>query len=203
MKRGILIIALFTGAAVAAGYFIITGQSSSLGELASLVISYFRRAGAWIMSETDKVTGSASIAFDQAVTLIAGFEGFSGKAYPDADGFSIGYGHFITPDDPYDANSMISESDAWALLASDAQQAYQCVTSSVSVPLSDNQIAALTSLCYNIGCGAFRDSTLLRKLNANDYAGAAAQFPAWNKSQGEVNLVLVSRRNSEMGVFNS
>lgn len=203
MKRSALFLMLLIGSAVAAGYFILTGQGSSLGELTGLVTSYFRRVGAWIVSKSDQVTGSASSSFDLALSMIAGFETFSAKAYPDADGWSIGYGHFITQDDPYDSNSVISESDAWALLQSDAQKFFDCVASSVSVPISDNQAASLTSLCYNIGCGAFRDSTLLRKLNANDYAGAAAQFPVWNKSQGAVNMALVSRRNSEMGVFNS
>jgi len=203
MKRSAVFLALLLGGAAAAAYFILTGQSSSLGELGSLLISYFRRGGAYIVSVKDQATGSASTAFDKAVLIIGNFEGFSAKAYPDADGFSIGYGHFITAEDPYDANSTISEADAWTLLQSDVQGAFDCVTSSVSVPISDNQTAALVSLCYNIGCGAFKGSTLLSKLNAGDYAGAAAEFPKWNKSQGAVSTALVSRRNSEMGVFNS
>lgn len=154
------------------------------------------------MSEAANVT-NAGDPYQVALGMIAKFEGFSAHAYPDADGFSIGYGHFITPDDPYDANSTISESDAWSLLEQDAQGAQSCVSSSVSVPLTTNQQAALISFVYNVGCGNFRSSTLLRLLNAGDYAGASSQFTVWNKSNGQVIQALIDRRASEQGVFNS
>src|SRR5262249_33468909 len=139
----------------------------------------------------------------KAAALIAGFEGFSGKAYPDADGYSIGYGHFIVDGDGFDEDSTISEGDAMALLNSDLDTAVACVDSVVSVDLTDNQRAALYSFVYNIGCGAFRSSTLLKLLNAGDYDGASEQFAAWNKSGGTVLAALVSRRSSEQEFFNS
>jgi lysozyme len=62
------------------------------------------------------------------------------------------------------------------------------------VPLTQNQFDALVSLVFNIGGGAFRKSTLLKKLNAGDIQGAADQFLVWNK--GTVNGKRVVLRGS-------
>lgn len=56
----------------------------------------------------------------------------------------------------------------------------QCVKS----PLFQNEYDAYVSLTYNIGTGAFCGSTLVKKLNALDYAGACNQIPAWKMYQG-------------------
>lgn len=69
------------------------------------------------------------------------------------------------------------------------------------VPLSQNQFDALVSLVYNIGETAFSNSTLLKKLNAKDYQGAADQFPRWNKGGGQVLKGLVRRRADERDLF--
>ena len=75
------------------------------------------------------------------------------------------------------------------------------VNNLVKVPLSQNQFDALVSLVYNIGSGNFASSTLLKKLNAKDYAGAAEQFPRWNKGGGKVMKGLVRRRDAERALF--
>ncbi|GLK65426.1 lysozyme [Paracoccus kondratievae] len=56
------------------------------------------------------------------------------------------------------------------------------IASSSRVSLNENQFGALVSFTYNLGAGNLASSTLLRKLNAGDYAGAAAEFPRWNKA---------------------
>lgn len=71
----------------------------------------------------------------------------------------------------------------------------------VEVPINPMQLAMLTSLAYNIGIEAFRNSTLLKLLNAGDYLGAADQFPRWNKAQGKVMPGLVTRRAAERENF--
>ncbi|EPF81527.1 lysozyme, partial [Acinetobacter gyllenbergii] len=48
---------------------------------------------------------------------------------------------------------------------------------------------------------AFKDSTLLKKLNAGDFMGAADQFPQWNKGGGKVMKGLVRRRAAERELF--
>lgn len=86
------------------------------------------------------------------------------------------------------------------------------VRNAVLVPLTQKQFDAMVSIVYNTGPGGpKRDgiirlasgtpSTLLRKLNAGDYAGAAAQFPAWNRSGGRVMKGLQRRREAERLVF--
>ena len=52
-------------------------------------------------------------------------------------------------------------------------------------PLNQNQFDALVSLSYNIGTSAFSGSTLVKKLNANDYHGAADQFDVWVNAGGK------------------
>lgn len=72
---------------------------------------------------------------------------------------------------------------------------------SVPRPVAAHELAAMTSLAYNIGLSAFRSSTLLRLYRAGDIAGAANQFPRWNKAQGQVMPGLVTRRAHERTLF--
>lgn len=67
----------------------------------------------------------------------------------------------------------------------------------VTVPLHQHEYDAFVSLAYNIGSGAFCGSTLVRKLNAGDYAGACAEISRWNKQGGRVLQGLVNRRAVE------
>lgn len=75
------------------------------------------------------------------------------------------------------------------------------VRKAVKVPVNQRQFDALVSIFYNAGVGALSASTLVRVLNLGDYAGAAAQFPRWNKSGGEVMKGLQRRREAERLVF--
>jgi lysozyme len=75
----------------------------------------------------------------------------------------------------------------------------------VQVPLNDAAFGALVSFAFNAGLGNLGQSTLLRKLNAGDRAGAAEQFLVWNK--GRVRGVLTElpgltrRRRAERALF--
>lgn len=71
----------------------------------------------------------------------------------------------------------------------------------VRVPLTENQYSALVSFVYNVGGPAFRYSTLLEKLNAEDYKGAAEQFGRWIMGGGKVLGGLVKRREAERQLF--
>lgn len=77
----------------------------------------------------------------------------------------------------------------------------RAVSSSVKVPLTQNQFDALVSLTYNIGPGAFKHSTLLKLLNQGDYAGASQQFDVWIKAGGQTVQGLVNRRAVEKAYF--
>ena len=79
---------------------------------------------------------------------------------------------------------------------------YQVVQSIVKVPVTDNQLIALSSLSYNIGIGAFRNSTLLKLLNAGaNKNDVAKQFDRWIYADGKKLDVLVKRRNAEKQLF--
>lgn len=121
------------------------------------------------------------------------------KPYKDSDGnWTIGYGHKLLPGEWYE---QITEQKAEDLLRHDLYIAESAVNSLVKVPLTSNQYDALISFVFNIGVGNFSGSTLLKKLNAGDYAGAAREFPRWKHSGGEVDPILVARRAREQALF--
>jgi len=71
----------------------------------------------------------------------------------------------------------------------------------VKVPLNQNQWDALMSFVYNLGSANLASSTLLKLLNAGDYARAADQFPRWNKAGGKELPGLTKRRAAEQALF--
>ncbi|AUG08164.1 lysozyme [Pseudomonas sp. S09G 359] len=71
----------------------------------------------------------------------------------------------------------------------------------VKVPLNHAQWDALMSFTYNLGAANLSSSTLLKLLNAGDYASAAEQFPRWNKAGGQVLAGLTKRRLAERAMF--
>jgi lysozyme len=75
------------------------------------------------------------------------------------------------------------------------------VMKSVTVEMNQNEFDAMVSLAYNIGSGAFNRSTVLKRLNKGDRAGAAQAFEFWNKGGGRVLRGLVSRRKREAALF--
>lgn len=130
--------------------------------------------------------------------FIASQESFSPVPYVDADGYSIGYGHFMGSSPTMDS---ITQTAAVQLLAQDTATAAQAVNDNVQVPLTQNQYDALVDFAYNAGVGAFKSSTLLRKLNAGDYSGAAAEFKRWIYSRGVMLNALIKRRQKETALF--
>lgn len=120
------------------------------------------------------------------------------EAYPCSAGvWTIGWGH--TKGVRFDQHA--TEDQCRQFLLEDTSFAEALVNSGIRVPLTQNQFDALVSLVFNIGSGHFCTSTLRKKLNAGDYAGAAEEFPRWNKSKGVVLNGLVKRRAEERALF--
>src|SRR6478752_6458747 len=130
-------------------------------------------------------------------------EGKRLTAYKDSVGIlTIGCGHTSDAGAPtVHMGLKISDKECDAILAQDLHAVEKHVKDPVKVHLSQNQFDALVSLVFNIGGGAFKGSTLLKKLNAGDYAGAADQFLVWNRAGGKVLKGLTTRRESERKQF--
>ncbi|WP_151837834.1 MULTISPECIES: lysozyme [unclassified Acinetobacter] len=136
------------------------------------------------------------------IDLICSFEGLELKAYDDGVGvWTIGYGTTMINGTKVKKGDTCTLEQAKSYFAHDLKRFEASVNNQVKVPLSQNQFDALVSLVYNIGSGNFASSTLLKKLNAKDYAGAADQFPRWNKAGGKVLNGLIRRRDAERALF--
>lgn len=134
----------------------------------------------------------------RGLSLIKSFEGLRLQAYQDSVGvWTIGYGTTRG----VKAGMAITKEQAERMLMDDVQRFEPEIERLVTLPLSQNQWDALISFTYNLGAANLESSTLLRKLNAGDYTGAAEQFPCWNKAGGRVLPGLVRRRAAEQALF--
>ena len=127
-------------------------------------------------------------------------EGYSAEVYRDGEhNRAGGWGH----------STMLPIGSKWpkkyweTCFSRDIQAVENCLRRNVKVAMTQGQVDALASLVFNIGCGSFERSTLLKRLNASDYVAAAAEFARWNKSDDQVNLALVARRAAEQELFAS
>ena len=135
------------------------------------------------------------------LALIKEFESLRLEAYlptPD-DVPTIGYGH--TRGVAMGDTCTEAQADAWLL--EDLAWAEDCVEGAVAKLLHENEHAALVSLCFNIGCTAFKNSTLVRLLNEGDFDAAEKQFARWNKQAGRELAGLTRRRAAEEQLFAS
>lgn len=129
-------------------------------------------------------------------------EGFRSTAYRDEGGnWTIGYGHLIKPRDSVTMVSEITREQAEELLRQDLAEAEKAVNRYVDVPLTQGQYDALVSFVFNVGAGAFAESTLLQRLNDGDYDGAAEELRRWDKvtvdGEKRSSEILANRREAE------
>jgi lysozyme len=135
---------------------------------------------------------------NDGINLVKQFEGLREDAYRCSAGvLTIGYGH--TGD--VQEGDRITREKATEYLTADLKHAENAVRKYVTVPLTQKQYDSLVSFAYNVGNRAFGKSTLLEKLNAGDYDGAAEQFQRWVKANGEKCDGLVNRRQKEKECF--
>ena len=134
--------------------------------------------------------------------LVQRFEGLRLSSYLDAVGvWTIGWGHTGQVDgQPLMADMTITREKADALLYLDLKRFEDCVQTSVARNATQDQFDAMVSFAYNVGCGAFKKSTLLKMFNASDDR-AASQFARWNRGGGRVLKGLTRRRAVEAAMF--
>lgn len=146
----------------------------------------------------------------EGLLLIKDFEDCRLEAYQDQGGvWTIGFGHTknVRPDDVW------TQEQADAAFLEDVAEIERLVLACIPVQLTDNQLSALVSFVFNVGLGykGIKDgfltlksgdpSTLIMRLRAADFAGAAAEFPKWCKVAGISNDGLRRRRMAEQALF--
>ena len=130
-----------------------------------------------------------------ALVGIAVHEGYRGEAYIPVKGDrpTLGYG----TTDGVKLGDTIEPVQALVRKLQDVQRFEGALRQCVRVPLHQHEYDAFLSLAYNIGPGAFCSSTLVRRLNAGDYAGACAEILRWDRFRGEPLRGLTLRRQAE------
>ena len=135
---------------------------------------------------------------DKALDLIRQFEGLRLAAYKCPAGVpTIGYGTTRG----VKMGMTVTKDEAEKLLQADVTPFSDRINKLVKVKLNQNQFDALVSFVYNVGSGAFADSTMLKLINQNLLDDAANQFVRWNKANGEVLTGLTRRRMTERDLF--
>lgn len=139
---------------------------------------------------------------DSGILFLKREEGERLTGYPDSRGIpTIGVGHTGKVDGLLVKIGMvITQNQSTWLLIEDLKWVSDAIEQCVTAELNQNQYDALTSLIFNIGAPAFRGSTVLRKINAGDYSGAADAFLMWKKAGSNKNILL-PRRQRERSLF--
>lgn len=136
----------------------------------------------------------------KGIEVLKHFESLRLEAYQDSVGvWTIGYGHIKG----VQSGDIITESQAEEMLVEEMPEYEGYVNKAVQVPLTQDQYDALVVWTYNLGGGALRSSTLLKKLNAGEYDEVPAQMKRWNKAGGKALRGLTRRRWSEAHLWAS
>ena len=137
---------------------------------------------------------------ERAIDLIKEFEGFRRNLYVCPAGKpTIGYGHVIQPGEKFFIP--MTEEYAETLLGMDLERFCKGVDELLKVHVTDSQFGALVSFAFNIGLGAFKQSTMLKMLNDGKYKEAGGQFMRWVFADKKQLPGLVKRRAAERNLF--
>ena len=141
-------------------------------------------------------------ASDNCIALIKRFEGYLNKPYLCPAGIpTIGFGTTVYPSGKKVllSDPPITMTEACFFLKNDLIRFENAINKAITVQITQHQFDALCCFVYNVGIGAFMDSTLLKKINAGEYAGD--EFLRWNKAGGKVLAGLTERRHAEKVLF--
>lgn len=137
-----------------------------------------------------------------AIDLIKKYEGFRPQAYQDSVGvWTIGYGTTRINGEPVKAGMTITEDQALQLVQQEVNKLWSQIEQISRVSLNQNQMNALVDFAYNLGFNALKNSTLMNKVNAGDFTGAANEFTRWVYAGGKILPGLVKRREAEKQLF--
>ena len=136
-----------------------------------------------------------SIAISAACLVgIATHEGYRSEAYKDTVGIpTVGFGETAG----VKMGDKTTPERALVQLLESTEKHADAIRQCIKVPLYQHEFDAYVSLAYNIGAGNFCRSTLVKKLNAKDYAGACEEIKRFNRADGKVLSGLTRRRQKE------
>lgn len=139
----------------------------------------------------------------QLIRLVKHFESFYSKAYLDPVGIpTIGYGTIqYSNGNKVKLGDTITEDDAINEMMLELNQKFKAIKDSIKVPLNTNQWDALLSFAYNVGEGALKNSTLLKKVNEGNFDEVPSQFMRWINAGGRPLAGLWRRRLAEALLF--
>lgn len=137
----------------------------------------------------------------QGLELIRSFEGFQPSIYKCPAGRpTIGFGHVVKDDE--DFPNLLTVQDAYDLLKEDLKPVEEAIHETVDSLLSASQFDALASFIFNIGIGAWRESSFLKRLKEGaDYYDASSEFLRWIYAGKKKLRGLMRRREAERNLF--
>lgn len=141
---------------------------------------------------------------EKNVKFIQSFEGCKLEAYLcQAQVWTIGWGSTYYPDGSrVKEGDKITQAQADELFINTIQPYVDCVNKNLKTKVSQNKFDAMVSLTYNIGCGGFKRSSVLKKTNINpNDPSIANSFLLWNKIKGKVSNGLQRRREAEKNLY--
>ncbi|MCY1239796.1 Lysozyme RrrD [compost metagenome] len=145
-------------------------------------------------AKTKLIAKIGAVAAASAVSLVAYFEGYVPRVYVDPVGrLAACYGH---DDQTLKLGTTYTRAQCETMLADDLAKHAEALNC-IKTPMTDGQKAAFVSFAYNVGVQGFCGSTLVRKANAGDMAGACAELSRWVMAGGKKLPGLVSRRAAE------
>lgn len=134
----------------------------------------------------------------EGIALIKKFEGCELEAYQcSANVWTIGYGHTAGVSE----GDVCTQEDADRMLAEDLEEFEGYVREAVDVSLEQHNFDALVAWTYNLGPGSLQSSTMLKRLNEENFDEVPSEMRRWNKSGGQVLDGLVRRREAEALLF--
>lgn len=150
---------------------------------------------------------------ESGIEFIKRYEGVRNTAYNDVAGLkTIGVGHLLTEEElrgnyvkigsqKISADQSLTDQQVNDLLRQDLEPKMQTVRNTIKSNITQSQFDMLVSLCFNIGSGAFKNSTVVRVINEGNFDKVTAAFLMWVKAKGRVVQGLVNRRQAEAANF--
>lgn len=141
---------------------------------------------------------------EECYSIIKRHEGLRLHAYRcPADVPTIGYGATFYPDGrKVQMGDVITKEEADTILKYHVKMFAKSVERAVTSPINQHQFDALVSFSFNVGIGALRSSTLLKRVNVNpNTPNIRDEFMRWVRAGGKVLGGMKIRRKEEANLY--